>query len=256
MSGFRIWATIFLVACLLVNTLGQEEKRAKTSQVVFVVSDNWDSDSGELFAFEYQKEGLVSVFRGIPVTLGSAGTGIGLGMHSAGMQGPEKREGDKRAPAGIFPLEFSFGTKPVEEFGKTGLHYKITSSADYWVDDAKSTFYNRLVNTDASKIRKDWSSAETLRRSDGLYDLVIVVGHNRSPRIIPGRGSAIFLHRWSAPGKPTIGCTAMAPDNLQKLWSWLDAKKMPLLVQGPRDFVKKLSPPPIASDQLEAILRP
>ncbi len=158
----------------------------------------------------------------------------------------KKRAAVARDQVGIFPVEFSFGTKPVEEFGRTGLHYTITSSADYWVDDVKSTFYNRLVNTDAPKIRRDWSSAETLWRSDGLYDLVIVVGHIRSPKIIQGRGSAIFLHRWSAPGKPTIGCTALAPDNLQKLWSWLDAKKMPLLVQGPRDFVKRLSPPPIA----------
>jgi L,D-peptidoglycan transpeptidase YkuD (ErfK/YbiS/YcfS/YnhG family) len=35
------------------------------------------------------------------------------------------------------------------------------------------------------------------------------------PRAERGRGSAIFLHQWRRPGKPTEGCVAMAPDHLR-----------------------------------------
>jgi L,D-peptidoglycan transpeptidase YkuD (ErfK/YbiS/YcfS/YnhG family) len=31
----------------------------------------------------------------------------------------------------------------------------------------------------------------------------------------PGKGSAIFLHRWRRPGYPTAGCVAFAPHHLR-----------------------------------------
>jgi len=36
------------------------------------------------------------------------------------------------------------------------------------------------------------------------------------PYSVPGRGSAIFLHRWRRPCAPTAGCVAMAAQDL--LW--------------------------------------
>jgi L,D-peptidoglycan transpeptidase YkuD (ErfK/YbiS/YcfS/YnhG family) len=50
-------------------------------------------------------------------------------------------------------------------------------------------------------------------RDDALYDAVVVLGYNDSP-VVPGRGSAIFLHA-AAPGyPPTSGCVALAKDDL------------------------------------------
>ena len=61
------------------------------------------------------------------------------------------------------------------------------------------------------------ASAESLMREDGLYDVVVVLGHNDDP-VVVGAGSAIFLHvaRADAAGilLPTAGCVAMKLDDL------------------------------------------
>ncbi|TMV57367.1 hypothetical protein FGG78_37230, partial [Thioclava sp. BHET1] len=56
---------------------------------------------------------------------------------------------------------------------------------------------------------------EVLRRADPLYDLILVTDWNRAPAR-PGKGSAIFIHRWRRPRYPTAGCLAFAPQDL--LW--------------------------------------
>jgi L,D-peptidoglycan transpeptidase YkuD (ErfK/YbiS/YcfS/YnhG family) len=57
-----------------------------------------------------------------------------------------------------------------------------------------------------------------LWRDDGLYDLVIVLGHNDQP-VIPGAGSAIFLHLAAPDYAPTRGCIALARADLESLLS-------------------------------------
>lgn len=56
-------------------------------------------------------------------------------------------------------------------------------------------------------------------RSDRLYDIVIVVGHNDRPRV-QGGGSAIFIHV-AGEGKrgliATEGCIAVRPRDLRLL---------------------------------------
>jgi D-alanyl-D-alanine dipeptidase len=41
------------------------------------------------------------------------------------------------------------------------------------------------------------------------------------------------MHIWRGPGQPTVGCTAMAQENLESLISWLNPRSTPLLVQLP-----------------------
>jgi L,D-peptidoglycan transpeptidase YkuD (ErfK/YbiS/YcfS/YnhG family) len=45
-------------------------------------------------------------------------------------------------------------------------------------------------------------------REDGLYDIVVVLGHNDDP-VVPGAGSAIFLHLKRDDGGPTEGCVGV-----------------------------------------------
>lgn len=80
---------------------------------------------------------------------------------------------------------------------------------DLWSDDAGRAEYNHLVRAPYA------GSHERLRRADPLYDLVLLTDWNW-PDAVPGRGSAIFLHRWRRPGYPTEGCVAMDPGDL--LW--------------------------------------
>ena len=87
---------------------------------------------------------------------------------------------------------------------------------DLWSDDPADPRYNAPVRAPHPM------SHEALRRPDPLYDLVLVTGWNLSPAV-PGRGSAIFLHRWRRPGAPTAGCVALSPRDLR----WIAARLSP-----------------------------
>jgi L,D-peptidoglycan transpeptidase YkuD (ErfK/YbiS/YcfS/YnhG family) len=87
--------------------------------------------------------------------------------------------------------------------------------------------------------KQRWRSAEKMLRPDGLYQLGIVVHDNMDP-IVKGRGSAIFLHIWRNASTSTVGCTAMAKNNLLNLIKWLDPAKQPLLIQAPAAELPKL----------------
>ena len=118
-----------------------------------------------------------------------------------------KREGDGGTPTGVHRI--------------VGMLYRPDRMAqpadwalpigpmDLWSDDPKDPDYNLMVRAPYG------FSHEKLRRADPLYDLVILTDWNW-PMAVPGRGSAIFLHRWRRPGYPTAGCVAFAPRDL--LW--------------------------------------
>ena len=79
---------------------------------------------------------------------------------------------------------------------------------DLWSDDVRDPDYNRMVR------RPHGFSHEALRRADPMYDLILLTDWNW-PDAVRGRGSAIFLHQWRGPGRPTAGCVAFRRDHLQ-----------------------------------------
>jgi len=207
-------------------------------QVLLVTSASWDATTGQLQLFE--RESLVKpwtpVGKAIPVSLGRTGMAWGIGLHPAPrMAGPEKREGDGKAPAGIFGISTAFGYADNDSI-RAFPYLKIASGLEC-VDDPLSSSYNRIL--DASTHPKDWNSSETMLRPDGLYAAGAVVEHNGEP-VSAGKGSCIFLHFWRGPDKPTAGCTAMEESALRSLLSRLDARRKPLLVQLPRAEYKML----------------
>src|SRR5258707_3597249 len=52
--------------------------------------------------------------------------------------------------------------------------------------------------------------------AEPLYDLVVVIGYNTDP-VVPGRGSAIFLHVAREDFTPTAGCIAIPREALARL---------------------------------------
>ena len=62
---------------------------------------------------------------------------------------------------------------------------------------------------------------ERLWREDSLYDLIVVVGFNDSP-VVPGKGSAIFLHLARPDYGPTQGCVALSRDDLTEAVAQLE----------------------------------
>jgi L,D-peptidoglycan transpeptidase YkuD (ErfK/YbiS/YcfS/YnhG family) len=59
------------------------------------------------------------------------------------------------------------------------------------------------------------ASTEHLWREDGVYDVIVVLGHNDAP-VVPFAGSAIFMHVATTDFSPTAGCVALRKDDL--LW--------------------------------------
>ena len=84
---------------------------------------------------------------------------------------------------------------------------------DLWSDDVRDNDYNMMV-----RAPHDYNH-ERLRRSDPMYDLIILTDWNW-PYAVKGRGSAIFLHEWRGPGRPTAGCVAFRRDHLR----WIAAR--------------------------------
>ncbi len=132
-----------------------------------------------------------------------------------------KREGDGCTPAGIYAIRRGFGTTPIA----TALPYQTTTSGDIWIDAPDSPQYNQWIHVN----RYPTSSYEVLRRTDGQYDRAVVIEYNTDP-IIPGLGSAIFLHIWSAVGAPTAGCVATDRDTVDWLLGWINPKLYPVIV--------------------------
>jgi L,D-peptidoglycan transpeptidase YkuD (ErfK/YbiS/YcfS/YnhG family) len=214
-------------------------------QLVLVVSDSWQADSAHLQCYARTTAGQPwrGVGQGVPVSIGRSGLAWGRGLHGdPPLAGPVKREGDGKAPAGVFELSRAFGyAAPQQEIQGVKLPYLHLTADLVGVDDAKSKYYNQIVRPDEVP-SKDWDSAETMRRDDGLYEWGVAVNHNTSPAL-PGAGSCIFLHVWRGPGKPTAGCTAMSKEDMVRLLGWLDPQSKPLLVQLPQEAYRRLAGP-------------
>ncbi|HEY7688049.1 MAG TPA: L,D-transpeptidase family protein [Dongiaceae bacterium] len=119
----------------------------------------------------------------------------------------EKLEGDGATPAGRFPFRQLLYRADRLRAPATGLSIKTIDSADGWCDDPAAPFYNRAVKLPCA------ASHERLWRDDGVYDLILVIGHNDDP-VRPGQGSAVFIHVAHPDYRPTAGCVALARDDL------------------------------------------
>ncbi|HEV2302058.1 MAG TPA: L,D-transpeptidase family protein [Stellaceae bacterium] len=115
----------------------------------------------------------------------------------------EKREGDGGTPAGLWPMRDVWFRADRLAMPATHLPCRALDPADGWCDDPADPFYNRHVRLPYP------ASCERLWREDRLYDLIVPLGYNDDP-VIPGRGSAIFLHVARADVAPTAGCVGLA----------------------------------------------
>jgi L,D-peptidoglycan transpeptidase YkuD (ErfK/YbiS/YcfS/YnhG family) len=130
--------------------------------------------------------------------------------------GAQKREGDGATPIGAFVLRRVFYRADRMPPPQTVLPCQGITPSDGWCDAPNDPAYNRLVALPYP------ASTETLWRDDHLYDLLVVLGHNDNP-VVPGQGSAIFLHLASPDYAPTAGCVALGRDDLLAVLREADA---------------------------------
>lgn len=117
-----------------------------------------------------------------------------------------KREGDGATPRGIHAIVATLYR--ADRMARPNRRAVAIGPGDLWSDDVGDPAYNTHVRTPHA------FSHEHLRRSDPLYDLVLLSDWNW-PDVRPGRGSAIFMHQWRRPGYPTEGCVALRRDHLR-----------------------------------------
>jgi len=139
--------------------------------------------------------------RSIPCSIGRGGA----------LPATKKREGDGATPLGRWPIRGVL-LRPDRVTLPDALRvpWRWLRPDDGWSDDPADPAYNRPVRHPHA------FSAERLWREDGLYDAIVILGHNDAPPVA-GHGSAIFLHCWRD-GIATEGCVAIArPDLLDLL---------------------------------------
>jgi len=238
------WALMpILVACTPkpAQQLAVMNLPAAATQVLLVTSTDWDTSEARLQRMERKPSGWQAVGESIPTRVGRNGLGWGIGLHTDGTTGVLKKEGDGKAPAGIFRLGTAFGYAPDPPAG-VKMPYRVASERDYFIDAVASPDYNRWQQIAAgqpNEPKQHWNSFERMRRDDMQYEFGLVVGHNTQTPIA-GRGSAIFMHVWLNPETATSGCTAMAKADLLKVLAWLDPAAQPLLVQSPAAELENL----------------
>lgn len=130
----------------------------------------------------------------------------------------EKKEGDLKTPAGLYPIGEAFGTRSLA----LKMDYKYITADDKFIDDVNHKHYNSWVSGST-----DAKSYESMLIESYTYGAVI--NYNMNPTIA-GAGSAIFIHLWRSPNSPTAGCIALDKKHLLMLLHWLDKNQHPYIL--------------------------
>lgn len=206
----------------------------ETKQLIVVTSKDWSTSNGMLQRYEKTNNIWHKVGRVIGIKLGRNGLGWGIGLHTIPKDAQIiKKEGDGKAPAGIFRLK--------QAFGYTALNidypYEVYRETDHCVDDVNSKLYNKIV--DSSKVTVDYESFEHMKFPKDYYKYGIVVNHNHIDEegAKRGAGSCIFIHIKKV---PTEGCTVMSEEEIKEILHWLDPDAETLLLQGTEHVVAEL----------------
>jgi L,D-peptidoglycan transpeptidase YkuD (ErfK/YbiS/YcfS/YnhG family) len=122
----------------------------------------------------------------------------------------DKREGDGATPQARIALRRVLYRPDRLPPPETRLPVRALTPRGGWCDDPAARDYNRFVTLPHA------ARYETLWREDAIYDVIVELGWNDDP-VVPGKGSAIFLHVARPGYAPTEGCVALALEDLLHL---------------------------------------
>ena len=186
--------TLALAACAHNPPTSSEATHwSNAQQLVLVTTADWNAPTGSLRYYERDGAGWKPVGDGFDVTVGRNGSAWGIGLHAARSDGPVKREGDGKAPAGVFAIGSAFGYAPD---ATTGLAYQGMTANDWCIDVPESPMYNRIVDRSITKAAGLDKSTEPMRldihgkHGDQRYREGFVIEHNADGKVANG-GSCI-----------------------------------------------------------------
>lgn len=204
-----------------------------TTQCVVGTAKDWNSSYVTLAL--YQKTGgkWQQVGASWSGRLGKSGLVWGSGMSTAPKGAVTKREGDNRAPAGVFSIGGAWGYEASIRKNPAQFYRQVTPR-DLWVEDSSSPSYNRNVVIDHNPAT-DWEKKQQMKQNDPAHKLKLFIAHNAPPKAIPNAGSAIFFHIWRDGGsRPSAGCTTMPEERLRWLIAHIDPSRHPVYVLLPQ----------------------
>ena len=121
-----------------------------------------------------------------------------------------KREGDGATPLAAMDIVAGYWRADRLARPRTRLAMSAIRHDGGWCDAPWHGRYNRPVRLPFP------ASAETMARTDHLYDIVLVLDWNYRRRAA-GRGSAIFMHIARPGYRPTEGCVALERRDMLRL---------------------------------------
>ena len=133
-------------------------------------------------------------------------------------------EGDDTTPIGLFGFQSTmYGVLP-----NPGVAYQYHHlvCGDWWDEQSSSALYNDFVHVPCGTKPDFGGGSEALWETAPSYDYFAVIAYNRHP-IVPGKGSAIFLH--VSTGQPTTGCVSIPAADLVRLLRALRPNMKPLI---------------------------
>lgn len=137
-----------------------------------------------------------------------------------------KREGDGASPAGAWRLVGLYWRADRGPRPRTTLPAVPLDHRQGWAEVPDDPAYNRPVRHPHA------FPADRMARGDPLYDLCAVTDHNARP-VVPGLGSAIFVHLWRRPRAPTAGCIAFRRADLEWILArWRPASRLVIRPRG------------------------
>src|SRR3546814_17702258 len=119
----RAFAVLLRAGCATVGPNADATAWNDARQLVLVTTADWEATTGTLRTFDRGDDGAWhEAGKAAPVSIGRGGSGWGIGLHPAQTGGPAKREGDGRAPAGVFTIGEAFGYARSEEHTLNSSH--------------------------------------------------------------------------------------------------------------------------------------
>ncbi len=208
-------------------------------QLIVGLTDSWDSSTGTIQLF--QRTSATAPWTPVSdqrrIQLGKNGIAWGRGVAGQDQPGAKKREGDKRAPAGLFAIGKVYTFDDALPAGADYPFHTITTS-DAWIDDVTNPLYNQHVTVDPAN-PPAWFAKQAMRHNDPPHRWLVEIRHNADPPV-PGAGSAIFFHLQRGPNRKTAGCTVMPEDTLIPIIRWLRASAHPHYVLLPTADYQRL----------------
>ncbi len=241
-----LYLACVLLAAAALSSCAQHDRRADVTnwddaqQLVLVITPDWNANRGTLQTFVRGPDGWQAAAAATDVTIGKAGAAWGAGLNAPRGDGPIKREGDLRSPAGVFRIGEAFG---YSAHSSTALPYRTLTATDYCVDVSGAKQYNRIADADVVGAVAVQGSTEPMRRDlhfdgDQRYRLGFVIEHNVAAKA--QGGSCIFAHLWKSPTDTTTGCTAMSSASMDSLLAWLRPEAKPVFVLLPQAEYQRL----------------